>query len=279
MKLTAIAFACYLASARSTPFVAQLDSFSDGQHLPYDDATPDAGPNAENPKHRGQAWVPTSVASYIQTAALSLGAGRGDTSSIELGIFDSSETSRQATETNSVLPLTTVTGTTDEHVDHLKAGCGPTVPTDDVVAFVFLNTNPDAHFELDGDCVPVVKNSLVAFNGGKVQAPHCRERGKRFGSSARSTQRAWNRLVTVVNRVTRAPVPHPPPLPRRVASQTSRPSRRRFESSMCGVLELGVLRKEELKNFGSSRVSRTRTDEKTIESSSAACLVVCAVEQ
>ncbi|EJK74720.1 hypothetical protein THAOC_03586 [Thalassiosira oceanica] len=167
MKLfTAIAFACNLASARSTPFVAQLDRFSDGQRLPYDDATPDAGRNAENPKHRGQAWVPTSVASYIQTAAL--GAGRDDTSSIELGIFGSSEARRQeATETSSVLPLTTVTGTTDEHVDHLEAGAGPTVPTDDVVAFVFLNTNPDAHFELDGDCVPVVENSLVAFNGGQ----------------------------------------------------------------------------------------------------------------
>ncbi|EJK74718.1 hypothetical protein THAOC_03584 [Thalassiosira oceanica] len=166
MKLfTAIAFACNLASARSTPFVAQLDRFSDGQRLPYDDATPDAGRNAENPKHRGQAWVPTSVASYIQTAAL--GAGRGGTSSIELGIFGSSEARRQATETSSVLPLTTVTGTTDEHVDHLEAGAGPTVPTYDVVAFVFLNTNPDAHFELDGDCVPVVENSLVAFNGGQ----------------------------------------------------------------------------------------------------------------
>ena len=26
--------------------------------------------------------------------------------------------------------------------------------------------DPDAHFELDGECVPVVKNNLVAFNGG-----------------------------------------------------------------------------------------------------------------
>ncbi|EJK58286.1 hypothetical protein THAOC_21603 [Thalassiosira oceanica] len=175
MKLiTAVAFACNLASARSTPFVAQLDRFSDGQRLPYNDATPDAdmypwpdaGPNAENPKRRGQAWVPTSVASYIQTAAL--GAGRGDTtSSIELGIFGSSEARRQATETSSFFLLTTVTGTTDEHVDHHEAGDGHTVPTDDVVAFVFLNTNPDAFFELDGNCVPVVENSLVAFNGGQ----------------------------------------------------------------------------------------------------------------
>ena len=160
------AFACNLASARSTtPFVvAQLELFFDGQHLPYNDATPDARPNAENPKHRGHARVSTSVVSYIQTAAL--GAGRGDISSIELGIFGSSEVRRQATETSSVLPLTTVTGTTDEHVDHLEAGAGPTVPTDDIVAFLFLNTNPDAHFELDGECVPVVKNNLVAFNGG-----------------------------------------------------------------------------------------------------------------
>ena len=159
------AFACNLASVLSTPFVvAQLDLFFDGQHLPYNDATSDARPNAENPKHHGHARVSTSVALYIQTAAL--GAGRGDISSIELGIFGSSEVRRQATETSSVLPLTTVTGTTDEHVDHLKAGAGPTVPTDDVVAFVFLNTNPDAHFELDGECIPVIKNNLVAFNGG-----------------------------------------------------------------------------------------------------------------
>ena len=161
-------FACNLASVQSTPFVARLDHVFDGQHLPYNDATPDARPNTENPKHRGQARVSTSVVSYIlQTAAL--GAGRGDISSIELGIFGSSEARRQATETSSVLPLTTVTGTTDEHVDHLKAGAGPTVPTDDVVAFVFLNTNPDAHFELDGSCVPVVENSLVAFNGGQFK--------------------------------------------------------------------------------------------------------------
>ena len=165
MKLiTAAIIACNLASARSTPFVAQLDRFSDGQRLPYDDATPDARPNAKNPKHRGQAWVPTSVASYIRTTAL--GAGRGDASSLELGIFDSSEARGQATETSSVLPLTTVTDTTDEHVDHLEAGAGSTVPKDEVVAFVFLNTNPDAHFELDGECVPVVKNNLVTFNGG-----------------------------------------------------------------------------------------------------------------
>ena len=164
MKLfTAIALAYSLAFASSTPFVAQLDRFSDGE-LPYDDATPDARPNAENPMYRGQAWVPTSVASYIQKAAL--GAERGDASSIELGILGSSEARSQASEARSVLPLTTVTGTTDEHVDHLEAGTGPTVPTDDIVAFVFLNTNPDAHFELDGECVPVVKNNLVAFNGG-----------------------------------------------------------------------------------------------------------------
>jgi len=157
-------FACNLASVQSTPFVARLDHVFDGQHLPYHDATPDARPNAKNPKHRGQVWVTASVASSIQTAAL--GAGRGDISSIELGIFGSSGARRQATETSSVLPLTTVTGTTDEHVDHLEAGAGPTVPTDDIVAFLFLNTNPDAHFELDGECVPVVKNNLVAFNGG-----------------------------------------------------------------------------------------------------------------
>ena len=105
------------------------------------------------------------MASYVQTAAL--GAGRGVAPSLELGIFDSSEARSQATETKSVLPLTTVTGTTDEHVDRLGAGAGPTVPTDDIVAFVFLNTNPDAHFELDGECVPAVKNNLVAFNGGQ----------------------------------------------------------------------------------------------------------------
>ena len=166
--ITAIvgAFACNLASARSTPFVAQLGRFFDGQHLPYDDATPDARPHSENPLHRGHTWVPTSIAWYIQTAAL--GAKRGDISSIELGIFGSSEARRKATETSSrsVLPLTTVTGTTDEHVDHLRAGEGPIVPADEVVAFVFLNTNPDAHFELDGECIPVIKNNLVAFNGG-----------------------------------------------------------------------------------------------------------------
>ena len=126
MKLfTAIAFAYNFAFANSTPFVAQLDRFSDGE-LPYDDATPDARPNAENPNH-GQAWVPTSVASYIQTAAL--GAERGDASSIELGILGSSEARSQATERRSILPLTTVTGTTDKHVDHLEAGAGPTVST------------------------------------------------------------------------------------------------------------------------------------------------------
>ena len=131
-----------------------------------------------------------------------------DISSVELGIFGSSDARRQATETSSVLPLTTVTGTTDEHVDHLKAGAGPTVPTDDVVAFVFLNTNPDAHFELDGECVPVVKNNLVAFNRG-----HFKHRTVVNGGEVR--------LLGPFHAKSMEPVGgHPPPAPQSKSSKS-----------------------------------------------------------
>jgi hypothetical protein len=61
--------------------------------------------------------------------------------------------------------------TTDKHVDSYLVPDGERrlVENDKRVAFVFLNTNPNAHFIHDNVSVPVVEGTLVHFNGA---VPH-----------------------------------------------------------------------------------------------------------
>ena len=73
-----------------------------------------------------------------------------------------------ATGGSIIAPMTTMTQTSKAHVDTtLQYENRPGVPTDDKVGFLFLNTNDDAHFEVDDTGIPARKNRLVTFNGGK----------------------------------------------------------------------------------------------------------------
>ena len=60
-----------------------------------------------------------------------------------------------------------IDATTDKHVDSYLVPDGERrlVENDKRVAFVFLNTNQDAHFVHDDVYVPVVEGTLVHFNG------------------------------------------------------------------------------------------------------------------
>ena len=60
-----------------------------------------------------------------------------------------------------------IDATTDKHVDSYLVPDGERhlVENDKRVAFVFLNTNQDAHFVHDDVSVPVVEGTLVHFNG------------------------------------------------------------------------------------------------------------------
>jgi hypothetical protein len=64
-----------------------------------------------------------------------------------------------------------IDATTDKHVDSYLVPDGERrlVENDKRVAFVFLNTNPNAHFVHDNVSVPVVEGTLVHFNGA---VPH-----------------------------------------------------------------------------------------------------------
>jgi hypothetical protein len=64
-----------------------------------------------------------------------------------------------------------IDATTDKHVDNYLVPDGEhcLVENDKRVAFVFLNTNPNAHFLHDDVSVPVVEGTLVHFNGA---VPH-----------------------------------------------------------------------------------------------------------
>jgi hypothetical protein len=67
-----------------------------------------------------------------------------------------------------IVSTTTMTASSPQHVDHYPAGTdGKRCSVDqDRVAFVVLNTNPDAYFVHGDVSVPIVKGSLVHFIGG-----------------------------------------------------------------------------------------------------------------
>ena len=78
-----------------------------------------------------------------------------------------------------ITPMTSMTETSKAHVDTtLQYENRPGVPTDDKVGFLFLNTNDDAHFEVDDTCIPARKNRLVTFNGAKSIHQTIIERGR-----------------------------------------------------------------------------------------------------
>lgn len=78
-----------------------------------------------------------------------------------------------------VAPMTTMTQTSEAHVDTvLQHADRPGVPRDDKVGFVFLNTNDDAHFDVDDTCIPALKNRLVLFDGAKSVHRTVIERGR-----------------------------------------------------------------------------------------------------
>jgi hypothetical protein len=67
-----------------------------------------------------------------------------------------------------IVSTTTMTVSSPQHVDHYPAGTdGKRRRVDqDRVAFVVLNTNPDAYFVHGDVSVPIVEGSLVHFIGG-----------------------------------------------------------------------------------------------------------------
>ena len=67
-----------------------------------------------------------------------------------------------------IVSTTTMTASSPQHVDHYPAGTdGKRRSVDqDRVAFVVLNTNPDAYFVHGDVSVPIVEGSLVHFIGG-----------------------------------------------------------------------------------------------------------------
>jgi hypothetical protein len=78
--------------------------------------------------------------------------------------------------TGRIVPMTILTKSSPRHVDHYAPSGGGAKgkqrrPTnEDRVAFVVLNTNPDAYFSYaDNVSVPIVEGSLVHFSGG---VPH-----------------------------------------------------------------------------------------------------------
>ena len=69
---------------------------------------------------------------------------------------------------------TFLVSTTNRHVDYLAPDENQNrhrscVPCGDTVGFIPLNTNKDAHLDVEETCVPIVKDKLVLF---KAQAPH-----------------------------------------------------------------------------------------------------------
>ncbi|KAL3773858.1 hypothetical protein ACHAW5_008718 [Stephanodiscus triporus] len=67
-----------------------------------------------------------------------------------------------------IVPTTTLTASSAQHVDHYPADSDGKRRSvgQDRVAFVVLNTNPDAYFAHGKMSVPIVEGSLVHFIGG-----------------------------------------------------------------------------------------------------------------
>ena len=67
-----------------------------------------------------------------------------------------------------IVSTTTMTASSPQHVDHYPAGTDGKMRSvdQDRVAFVVLNTNPDAYFVHGDVSVPIVEGSLVHFIGG-----------------------------------------------------------------------------------------------------------------
>ena len=71
-----------------------------------------------------------------------------------------------------VIQTTFLTATSDRHVDHLPAdesGVRRPVPKGERVAFLPLETNDDAYFDVEDICVPIEEGNLIQFDGG---SPH-----------------------------------------------------------------------------------------------------------
>jgi len=67
---------------------------------------------------------------------------------------------------DAVVPLTEFYETSPVHTDSFDKDT--IVTSEDVIAFMFLNTNDDAHFNHGDSCVPVKKGNLVKFDGSNV---------------------------------------------------------------------------------------------------------------
>ncbi len=64
--------------------------------------------------------------------------------------------------------IRTLTSSTQRHVDAICADTHTpwrTVSSMETVAFLPLDTNPDSYFDYNDECVPLVKGSLVRFDG------------------------------------------------------------------------------------------------------------------
>jgi len=88
----------------------------------------------------------------------------------------SAESIHKIKETMGILPVSSPEGmfvattkiqkTTQRHTDYYTDAQGVVRPAEKDVAFVFMNDNPAAYFEYNGELsVPVIKGSLVRFNG------------------------------------------------------------------------------------------------------------------
>lgn len=105
-------------------------------------------------RHRGKAHLSPSFVHSIKN---------------KMGIVSSFDNSLPAeSETGVLVDTHLITDTTPVHKDHYPAdkdGKRSPVREDREVAFVFLNSNPDAYFQHGDMSVPVVEGSLVYFNG------------------------------------------------------------------------------------------------------------------
>ena len=85
------------------------------------------------------------------------------------GIFATDATNGGNAGGSTITSMTSMTQTSEEHVDSklLTENRSNLLPKEDRVGFIFLNTNDDAHFDVDDTCVPVQKNRLVMFDGAR----------------------------------------------------------------------------------------------------------------
>ena len=61
---------------------------------------------------------------------------------------------------------TTIVDTTEPHIDHVRDADGTSHPVTTSTAFIVLNNNNNARFSFNGMSIPVMRGSLVRFNGG-----------------------------------------------------------------------------------------------------------------